>query len=164
MRPHDLAIVHSEAPVAGVRTVPLFTDEMVLVTAPGHPLAARGYVTAADLTPEHLISYAVSPTAVSVVREFLADDGVTPRRVSSVPLTEAIIEMVKADLGVTILSRWAVEPHVEAGTVATIRLGRDGRYRAWKAALLQDRPPRYLRHFIRLLSEGPAVIREQASA
>jgi LysR family transcriptional regulator for metE and metH len=158
----DLAIVHSDVLHSGVRTVPLFTDEMVLVTAPDHPLAARRHVAAAALQPEHLILYAVGPDEVSVAREFLATEGVMPRRLSSVPLTEAIIEMVKAGLGVTILSRWAVRSHASAGSVATIRLGRDGLYREWKAAVLQDQPPAYLRDFIELLAQGPDLIRDDA--
>lgn len=158
----DLAIVHSEPPRAGVRTIPLFTDELVLVTAPDHPLASRHHVTASDLRTEHLILYAAAPTGVSVAREFFIAEGVAPRRVSGVPLTEAIVEMVKAELGVTILSRWAVQPHVDAGSLATVRLGAEGRYRRWRAALLHEHLPPYLAHFVELLSRGPAVIREDA--
>ena len=158
----DLAIVHSEATHPGVRTFPLFTDEMVLVTAPGHPLASRHHVTAGDLDSEHLILYAAAPGAASVAREFLVTERAVPRRISDVPLTEAIVEMVKAELGVTILSRWAVQPHVDAGTVSTVRLGHDGRFRRWKAALLHDLPPAYLRHFVELLAQGPAIVRYDA--
>lgn len=158
----DLAIVHSDATGADIRTVPLFTDELVLVTAADHPLAGRRVVAAEALQREHLIHYAVRPGETSVAREFLAAAGVMPRRRSSVPLTEAIIEMVKAGLGVTILSRWAVRSHATAGTVATIRLGRDGLYRDWKAALLADQSAVHLGDFVALLAEGPDLARDDA--
>ncbi len=40
----------------------------------------------------------------------LGPAGVEPARVSQVPLTEAILELVKAGLGVSVMARWAIEP------------------------------------------------------
>ena len=39
--------------------------------------------------------------------------GVVPARIQEVKLTEAIIEMVKANLGISALARWAVQPFLE---------------------------------------------------
>lgn len=156
----DLAILHSDPPRAGGRTFPLFTDEMVLVTSPRHRLAARRSINPVDLQGEHLINYALPSEMPSVVREFLSAEGVTPQRTSSVQLTEAIVEMVKADMGVSILTRWAVQPHVDAGTLRAIRLGRTGLHRRWKAVVLHETPPRHLKAFIQLLARGPAALAE----
>lgn len=160
----DLAIVHSPPLHPRVRYFPLFVDEMVLVTPPAHSLAGRAWVTPADLQPEHLIMYALPADMASVVRTFLAADGVTPHRVSYIQLTEAIVEMVKAGLGVAALTRWAVQPHLEAGTLRAVRLGRGGLRREWRAAVLQEKPPRHLQQFIRLVARGPKALGEAAAS
>jgi LysR family transcriptional regulator for metE and metH len=155
----DLGIVHSEEPDPRLRYFPLFRDEMVLATAPWHRLAGRTQVRPADLAKEHLITYDLPPSASSVVRDFLAQDGVSPARVSGIQLTEAIIEMTKAGVGVTILARWALQPHLDAGTLAAVRLGRAGLTRQWQAVILDQRPPGYLRRFIEMLAAGPSTLR-----
>ena len=160
----DLAIVHSEIRIPKLRYFPLFVDEMVLVVPPEHALASRTSINPGDLGGEHLITYGLSPDTPSVAREFLAAEGVTPARVSEIQLTEAIIEMVKAGLGVTILAKWAVQPAVDAGTVRTVRLGRAGLKRAWSAAVLQGDPPIHLRKFIQMIARGPKAIAEVAAS
>jgi len=154
----DLGIVHSEEPDPRVRYFPLFQDEMVLVTAPSHPLAGRSQIRPADLAGEHLITYDLAPDQSSTVRDFLAQDGILPARLSGIQLTEAIVEMTKAGIGVTILARWAVQPHLDAGTLSAVRLGRTGLTRRWHAVVLDRRPPDYVRHFIEMLAAGPALL------
>jgi LysR family transcriptional regulator for metE and metH len=154
----DLGIVHSEEPDPRLRYFPLFQDEMVLVAAPSHPLARRSHVRPADLAREHLITYDIAPDESSTVRDFLAQDGILPARISCIQLTEAIVEMTKAGVGVTVLARWAVQPHLDAGTLTAVRLGRSGLTRRWHAAVLDRRPPEYLRQFIEMLAAGPALL------
>lgn len=135
---------------------PLFEDELVLITAPSHRLASRAYVTGADLAGEHLLVYSEPRDDNPVYRYLLEPARVTPRRVSTVQLTEAIIEMVKAGLGVAGLASWAVEPYVTAGAVAALRLTPEGVHRRWQAVTLkQQTTPLHIREFCRLLAAGP---------
>jgi LysR family transcriptional regulator for metE and metH len=79
--------------------------------------------------------------------------GVTPRQVSQVELTEAIVELVRAGLGVGVLARWAVAPHVGLGVVETVRIGESGLHREWSAVALKLKStPLHLRAFIDVLS------------
>jgi LysR family transcriptional regulator for metE and metH len=84
--------------------------------------------------------------------------GVEPARVSQVPLTEAIIEMVKAGLGIAILARWAIEPALKSGGVRGVRISRCGMTRQWSVATLRGRSePAWQSDFIALLRErGPS--------
>jgi LysR family transcriptional regulator for metE and metH len=135
---------------------PLFEDELVLITSPSHRLASRGFVTAADLASEHLFVYSEPRDDNPVFRHLLEPARVTPRRVSTVQLTEAIVEMVKAGLGVAGLASWAVSPYIDAGTVAALRLTPDGVRRRWQAVTLkQQSTPLHIREFCRLLAAGP---------
>ena len=83
--------------------------------------------------------------------------GVTPAKVSQVQLTEAILEMVKAGLGVSMMARWAVKEQVEAGQLVARPLTSKGLYRQWSAALLKNTyAPPYMNEFIELVSR-PAM-------
>jgi hypothetical protein len=71
-------------------------------------------------------------------------------------LTEAIVELVKAGLGVAVLARWAVDPYLKAGTVRALSVTRRGYHRVWSAAMLKDmaRVP-YVREFVDLIATHP---------
>jgi DNA-binding transcriptional LysR family regulator len=71
-------------------------------------------------------------------------------------LTEAIVEMVRAGLGVASLPRWAAAPQLASGAVIGLPVTAQGFRRTWSAAQLRDqRAPVYLQEFIRLLAERP---------
>ena len=52
-------------------------------------------------------------------------------------LTEAILEMVKARLGVSVMQTWAIEPALRAGDVRAIPITAAGIRRQWHAATLE---------------------------
>jgi LysR family transcriptional regulator for metE and metH len=161
----DLGIVHDTERDERLAYVPLFRDELVVITHSDHPLAQRPFVSAADFADEHLIVYTTPRSENSIFRQVLIPAGVSPRRVSAIALTEAIIEMVKAGVGISVLARWAVAPHVEAGALRAVRLLSRGFHRQWSAAMLrQDPTPLYLREFAKLLSAGPTALGPQVTA
>ena len=149
----DLAIVHNTARDRRLVSRPLFRDELVLITPPDHPLAGRPYINAADLADEHLIVYAAPREELSVFQKLLFPAGVAPRQVSHLELTEAIVEMVKAGLGVGVMARWAVAPQLAAKSLRAVPLTRRGLYRSWAAVRLRaSAPPVYFNAFIDLLA------------
>jgi LysR family transcriptional regulator for metE and metH len=150
----DVAIVSD--PVRDRRIVarPLFDDEMVVIVAPGHPLAGHAYVRPDELASETLLIYPPKEES-TVYRMVLEAAGVAPQ-VLEMQLTEAAIELVKAGLGVAFLARWAVDPHVRAGTLRALPVSKRGYRRTWSAATLKDmaRVP-FVKEFIDLVAESP---------
>ncbi len=132
----DVAIVSS--PVRDRRIVAtwLFDDEVVVIVNPRHRLAVKPFVRPEDFAAETLLTYS-SKEENSVYQRYLVPSGVTPA-VQQVQLTEAMIELVKAGLGVAALARWAVDPFVRAGAVRALPLTRHGFKRTWSAATLKD--------------------------
>ena len=159
----DLAIIHDDGEDERLEYYPLFHDELVVVMRPDHPLAARPYVAAEDFAEEHLIIYTAPPGESTVFRRVLLPAGIVPRRVSHIQLTEAIVEMVKGGMGISVLARWAVLPHVAAGTLEALPLTRTGLHRQWKAAVIRGVIPEYIAEFARLVARGPAM-RQQSPA
>ena len=76
-----------------------------------------------------------SPFDTTLMRAVLAPAGVMPREISYVPATEALLELVRTGLGVSVVARWAVARQVRDGELAAIRLTKPGRRRTWSAAV-----------------------------
>jgi LysR family transcriptional regulator for metE and metH len=149
----DLAIVTQAVHNRHVRIRPLFDDEHVAIVAPDHPFASRAFVRSEDFAPEHLLLYTGTAEDSFTVQEILRPAGVEPRRMSFVMLTEAILEMVKARLGISVMQKWAVEPAIRAGQVKAIPITRAGIHRRWSAATLRAaQAPPYMDAFIDLIA------------
>jgi LysR family transcriptional regulator for metE and metH len=148
----DLAVMTHEVDDRRIHIRPLFRDELVLVVNPEHRLASRRHVPVSELASEHLLIYSSSRHDSYAFRRVLDPAGVEPARVSHLMLTEAILEMVKANLGVTIIAKWSVLPAIESGAVRAVSLGPKGVFRQWTAATLKGaEEPRHLTEFVQLL-------------
>ena len=150
----DLAILTDAPRDRRLRLHPLFTDEMVAIVAPGHPLAKRGWLSPRALAAEHLLLYASAPEESFTLRSVLAPAGLVPARVSFIMLTEAMIEMAKAGLGVGVIPRWSANPAIASRAVVPLSITPRGKHRQWTAATLKARPaPDYLLDFISLIGD-----------
>ena len=159
----DLAILSSGARERTLRIRPLFGDEMVVIVAPGHPFAQRGWATPRELADEHLLLYSSAPEESFMLRKVLGPAGLVPRRLSFIMLTEAMIELARAGIGVGVLPRWSAEAAIASRSIVPVSIGRRGVYRQWTAATLRGRAERkYLVDFIDLIAEraAPARVRQ----
>src|SRR2546425_683797 len=161
----DLAIVSNDDHDDRLAYVPLFSDELVALLRPGHPLGAKPFLTAADFADQHLFVYLLPPGENDVFTKLLSPAGVMPRRVSAVPLTEAILELVKGGAGIAVLARWAVSPHLKTGELKAVGLTRHGLERRLRGGVRRahprSRPPRAGG---RLLARGAARLRRRGPA
>jgi LysR family transcriptional regulator for metE and metH len=72
---------------------------------------------------------------------------------SFIMLSEAILEMAKAGVGVGVMPRWSAQAAIHAGGVRALSIGRRGTYRQWSAATLRAQAdPPWLTDFIDLLA------------
>jgi LysR family transcriptional regulator for metE and metH len=151
----DLALVNSQPRDPRIVYTPLFEDELLAVLPPNHPKASRPFLEPEDFADETVIIYPPKEESTLLLR-FLTPAGIRPRRVREVMLTEAIIELVKAGLGIGMIARWAIEPQLRAGTVRALPMGRAGFRRTWCAATLRSRDvPGYVHEFVDLLVKHP---------
>jgi LysR family transcriptional regulator for metE and metH len=158
----DLALLYSAPDTRHLATYPLFEDELMAILHPEHPLAGRKYLAAEDFREENLIAY-LTPTADSLLfQKVLIPAAVSPRKVTQVMLTEAIVEMIRAGFGIGVLSHWFSAPYVRERSVRAVRITRGGLKRRWFGAAIQ-RPdmPAYMEEFTRLLSRCALPVREK---
>jgi LysR family transcriptional regulator for metE and metH len=153
----DLCIVSTRVRDRRVSAATLFDDELVLVVNAKHELANRRMVNASDLRDQRFLLYS-GPEDSHTFRDILGPTGVSPSQVSTLQLTEAIIELVKADMGVTILARWAVKPYLESGALRAIPIDHPGVRRTWTALTRANQSPlEYVSDFVGFLSASIAA-------
>jgi len=151
----DLAIIPGSIRDRQIRLEPLFQDKLLVIMHPEHPLAQKHHIVPQDFADQHLFLYSEREQVENwtYYQQVLAAAGVTPPRVSHMQLTEGIIEMVKAGLGIAVLAQWAVEPELKRHTITALPLTKKGYVRQWSAATLKSAPiPAYMEAFIKLLA------------
>ncbi|HSE42720.1 MAG TPA: LysR substrate-binding domain-containing protein, partial [Acidobacteriota bacterium] len=122
------------------------------------------YLTAQDFAEFPMIVYSVPIEENLIFQKVLNPAGVMPAKIYKVMLTEAILEMIKAGIGIGVLAKWAVAPNLKAGSLRGIRLTKKGIFRDWHAVTLKDpSPPRYLQEFISLLAHQSLPTRKNVS-
>jgi LysR family transcriptional regulator for metE and metH len=143
----------------------LFSDELVAIFRPDHPLARRAFLRARDFADQHLIIFSIPKEKSLIFRRVLTPAGVSPKEVSYVQLTEAMVEMVKAGLGVSILPRWTVAPLLKARDLAARSITHRGLHRHWFAATLKGLSPSSpVLEFVELLARYPISSGANASS
>ena len=136
----DLAILIDPVPDRRVRLRRLFTDEMVAIVAKGHPLARRRWVAPEELAAEHLLVYSSVPEESFLFQRVLGPLGLRPAKVSFIMLTEAMIELARAGMGIGILPRWSAQRAIASGAVVPLSITRKGMRRRWAAGTLAAQP------------------------
>jgi len=156
----DLALMSTPIRDRRLTVRQVFTDQVVVIASPQHRLAAARRVALKDLDSETFFIY--PPRAESLfLHQVLMPAGVMPARVEEVKLTEAIIELVKANFGVSALARWAVQPFLDAGSIVALPITAKGLQRRWAAVMFKHLAKQdHVVEFVDLLARrGPGTLR-----
>jgi len=119
----DLGIVGASSRVRSLFFSRFVEDELVLIVPPGHRLAGAAGVTPRELKGEPLIWREAGSGTRRVVEERLEAVGFaveSKQIVMELGSTEAIVGAVEADLGISLVTRWAVEKSVRLGRLVTV--------------------------------------------
>jgi LysR family transcriptional regulator for metE and metH len=149
----DIAITSDPVKDDNIQYIELFQDEMVAVVSDVHPWTKKKFVVAEDFTTEHLLIHSLPLQTVTVHYYLLAPAGVSPKKITPLPLTEASLEMVKADMGIMVMAKWALQPYLKYNaTLKSIKITRNGLKRKhFVATLANKRYAPYFSHFIDFL-------------
>lgn len=128
----DLALVCARVTHRSLAALPAFGDDLVAVVPADHPLARARWLDRRGFAAETYVSYS------RIREEGLEDDllfrptGGAPARFLLAETVEAILDLVEAGLGFSVLSRWSV-PGDRPG-LAAIPLGEGGARVEWSVA------------------------------
>jgi LysR family transcriptional regulator, regulator for metE and metH len=114
----DIAIVNTkggQSPGLGkeLSVFPLFQDELVVVLSKKHPLAGKKVITPGDLEGQTLLTYDAHDKDLDLVNLLLRPKGIKPRGIIKMALTEVIVEMIRCDMGISVMARWLAEPMLD---------------------------------------------------
>jgi LysR family transcriptional regulator, regulator for metE and metH len=151
----DLAITSDPVNDDRIEYVELFQDEMVALVSDAHPWALKEFILAEDFSKENLIVHSEPMETVTVYQRVLSPASVKPRNLTILPLTEASVEMVKANMGVMVMARWALKPYLNNNSnLKAVRVTAGGLHRHQFAAMLKnDAQPEYYDYFVKFLKE-----------
>ena len=122
---YDLGLVGAVWNERGLDWTELFTDTLVLVARPDHPLAGRGPVTLDDLCGQDYVGRESGSGTRKVIGALLEAAGRRETDLHQVALfgaNEAVREAVKAGVGLSMLSRRSVAADLAAGALVEIPL------------------------------------------
>ncbi len=134
----DIAIAPGDRPSIRLEDRFLFRDELVFISPPDHPLASKEIVIGEDIEGVDFITYTRTPEPDREFARIFRPSDHYPAWIETVELPEAIIEMVAAGLGTSVLARWAVAHDIATGRVSAGRLGPDGITIPWHAFFRPD--------------------------
>jgi LysR family transcriptional regulator, regulator for metE and metH len=136
----DFAILSKEGQDDRLHYWRLLQDEMVLVVAKDHPLSGKRMIMPEDLRGESLLVHTTPDGRHVVVDGLLASHGVRPQEVIRLQLTEAILEMAAAGMGIATAARWMITSPARARGLCLIPFGPKPVVRQWRCAVLRGNP------------------------
>jgi LysR family transcriptional regulator for metE and metH len=154
----DVALVHRIQKDNNIEYVELFNDELVLLTSSRSSLAQRNVIQPADFADQVFVTHSAKGERGVVFKEVLNPAGVEVRKIVYVQLTEAVVEMVRAGIGIAVLPRFALKPYLLNGNLAVKRITNKGLNRKWCAAILKsNKKVEHLQYFIQLLKNEVTI-------
>jgi len=115
----DIAFVSLPVETANILTELLFSDEIVAIAHPKHPLAKQKYVSAATLAGEHLILGEKGGNTRRLIDDFFAAANVKPNVMMELSRQEAINQMVENNMGVGIAGAKTVSKDIAEGKLVS---------------------------------------------
>ncbi|GBD31049.1 HTH-type transcriptional activator CmpR [bacterium HR32] len=100
---------------------PYYTDEIVAIASPRHPLVLRDEVHAAELLRHRLILRERGSGTREATERAFRSLGLVPSAAMELQSNEALVQAVAADLGVGVVSRLTAQEAVRRGEVVVLR-------------------------------------------
>lgn len=136
----DLAIVSEKPDHPAIHTINLFSDNLVAVLPRNHPYTrTKTALTAADFATENLLRYDTYEPHNQFSKEFFRETA--PKNITRIQLTEAIVEMINAGMGISIFATWVIAPYLKNKDIVTMPIKSPLKKRVWRAASLNKNHP-----------------------
>lgn len=110
---------------------PLFTDELLFLVSARHPWAKARQVERAKIPQQNYILYNKKSVTFRLIEEYFRREDMVLNTVIELGSMEATKELVKLDLGVSILAPWIARKELEDGSLVALPLGRRKLQRRW---------------------------------
>ena len=127
----DLAVVLEPRGEPQLEFKPLFTDELRFLVSPSHPWAKSGKVTESEIPRQSYILYDKGSYTFQIIEDYFREKKQVLFTFMELGNMDAIKELVKLDLGVSILTPWVVQKELREKSLVSLPLGRKKLRRKW---------------------------------
>lgn len=146
----DIAMISSAEPHLDVdeklyTSICLAKDELLACLSTEHEKAQQSFMLAQDFIDETYVTNSTVPEKDREYELFFKPEGVLPKKVLQVGFNEAIIELVKANVGVSIFSKRQISQYLpqelertSKNKLKTIKLGEQGLTLYWHLVYLNQ--------------------------
>lgn len=141
----ELGVVSVERPHRSLVYETFIRDELVAIVLPGHPLAARDSVALAELVSEPMLLQQEGSGVRAVLDAGMREAGVRDRDLNVVMelgLQQSVKAGVLDGVGITVISRLAVEREVDEGSLVALAIESPGLERHFFAVRHAGRTPK----------------------
>ncbi|GAA0871830.1 selenium metabolism-associated LysR family transcriptional regulator [Gangjinia marincola] len=155
----DIAMVTKKPKNDKLTSIPVYEDELFGILHKEHPLSKKDFLEASDFTEAPLIIHSYPLETVAVYNQFLQPNGITPTKISAIPLTEVALEMVEANMGILCMPKWALSSFKFSGDLIFKGLGPQGLKRThYVVVRKEDQHKTYLQDFIATFEENFSMV------
>ncbi len=138
----DVAIIRNKIENPNIHYEPIFEDQLFAIISDEHPLARKRCVKIADFEGEEMFFPFNDPASgnIPVIENMMKQQQVKAKHIHRIHYTDAIIEMVNANLGISVLADWIVQPYLETKNIQAKKLPPEVAKRTWYAATCRQSP------------------------
>ncbi|MDX1950861.1 MAG: LysR family transcriptional regulator [Verrucomicrobiota bacterium] len=127
----DLAICLEPPNSPEITFLPLFTDELVFLVGEGHAWALEGKPAREQIPKQNYILYNKRSLTFKFVEEYFREEEMVLNSFIEIDNIEAMKELVKLNMGVSILAPWIARKELTEGSLVAFPLGKRKLKRNW---------------------------------
>ena len=151
----DIAIVTSKPSNTTLSSVEVYDDEIFAIMHKENPLTTLDFLDVNNFPKAHLIIHSFPLESVSIYKQFLKPNKITPFKISAIPLTEVALELVGANMGIMCMPKWALKSFKISDDLIFKRIGKNGLKRKhYLVFRTSDKGKKYVHDFITNFEEG----------
>ena len=141
LRAHKIDLAINLEPKRGepLDFCPLFTDELHFIVSPQRPWALAGRVERSEIARQNYIVYKRRSYTSAMIEEYFREDDIVLFSPLDLGNMEAITELVKLGIGISILAPWTARKEIAAGKCVALPLGKRKLKRRWAILHWQGR-------------------------
>ncbi len=118
----DLGLLTLPVEDSNLVSVPVMREELLLVTAPSHPLARRKQIAPQDLNGQPFVLFEAGSNSRRAIDMFFARENISAKVVTETENVEIIKALVRIGMGITIIPYQSVSREVRGGQLFCSRI------------------------------------------
>jgi DNA-binding transcriptional LysR family regulator len=119
---------------------PLFKDELMFIINPNHEWALKGRVIRSQIQKQKFVLYNKASQTFRMIESFFRRDEIGINTLIELGSMDAIKELVKLGLGISVMAPWVARSEIEEGSIVALPLGRRLLSRQWGILTWRNRP------------------------